>query len=398
MNFQELNLSRLLIEKLNTFQITEPTRIQKAVIPNILKGKDVLAISPTGTGKTEAFVLPVLHLLTVNKQSEHKTLILSPTRELAQQTYLRILNCTPSEVNINTISIFGGQSYEKQASELSTDPAIVVATPGRLLDLMDQKLIDLSAFKKVVIDEADELLQLGFMAALFRILGHLPANKQTLLFSATFPKELEELVPKILHQPFRFEVQNREAEQSQIHQYLLFVDKNDKKNLIKYLIDHYKIDAALIFTRTTHGVDRIVSDLQKHGLTAQGLYGDKSQAVRTAIVEDFKNRNFNFLVATDIASRGLHLDDLDHVINYEIPDTAEQYMHRIGRTARGIRDGYTYTFCDAEDNPNLIKLQIALKKNIPILSEHPYVLSWQKMLAHKELKSNSKRKGSKRKK
>ena len=398
MNFQELNLSKLLVEKLNTLQITEPTGIQKAVIPNILKGKDVLAISPTGTGKTEAFALPVLYLLTESKQSEHKTLVLSPTRELAQQTYLRILNCTPSEVNISTISIFGGQSYEKQAAELSTDPAIVVATPGRLLDLMDQKLIDLSAFKKVVIDEADELLQLGFMAALFSILGHLPTDKQTLLFSATFPKELEELVPKVLHQPFRFEVQNREPQQSQIHQYLLFVDKNDKKNLIKYLIDHYKIDTALIFTRTTHGVDRIVSDLQKHGLTAQGLYGDKSQAVRTATVEDFKNRNFNFLVATDIASRGLHLDDLDHVINYEIPDTAEQYMHRIGRTARGIRDGYTYTFCDAEDNPNLIKLQIALKKNIPILSEHPYVLSWQKMLAHKELKSNSKRKGSKRKK
>ncbi|SUJ22645.1 ATP-dependent RNA helicase rhlE [Sphingobacterium spiritivorum] len=368
MNFQELNLSKLLIENLNTLQITEPTGIQKAVIPNILKGKDVLAISPTGTGKTEAFVLPVLHLLTESKQSEYKTLVLSPTRELAQQTYLRILNCTPSEVNISTISIFGGQSYEKQAAELSTDPAIVVATPGRLLDLMDQKLIDLSAFKKVVIDEADELLQLGFMAALFRILGHLPADKQTLLFSATFPKELEELVPKVLHQPFRFEVQNRESQQSQIHQYLLFVDKNDKKNLIKYLIDHYKIDTALIFTRTTHGVDRIVSDLQKHGLTAQGLYGDKSQAVRTATVEDFKNRNFNFLVATDIASRGLHLDDLDHVINYEIPDTAEQYMHRIGRTARGIRDGYTYTFCDAEDNPNLIKLQIALKK------KHPYLI------------------------
>jgi len=392
LSFQELNISKKLIEKLDALKINIPTEVQRSAIPPTLQGKDVLAISPTGSGKTEAYSIPIINRFISENDTNRAVLVLSPTRELAIQTQQRMTMLVPDGTGIAILNIIGGQAYETQIESLNNQPQIIVATPGRLIDLLDQKEFELDRFDTIVIDEADEMLKLGFLTVLFQILGFLPRNRQTLLFSATFPKELKNECAKILRNPTQIQVTHKGHYQSGTHEHLLFVDKNDKKDLIRHLIEDQNMAQALIFTRTTHGVDRIVKDLISKGYSAQGLYGDKSQSTRNTILGDFKSGKFRFLIATDIASRGLHLEDLHYVINYELPDNAEQYTHRIGRVGRSSTVGCTYTFCDAEDNANLIKLQIELKKNIPILENHPHVLSWEKMLTHNQLAK--KRKGS----
>ncbi len=398
MSFKELNISKKIIERLDTLKISNPTEVQQLVIPLILNGKDVVAISPTGSGKTEAYSIPIINKLLSSVDRKSGVIILSPTRELALQTHQRIIKLVPQGYDIQLATIIGGQSYEMQIQAIEQEPPIIIATPGRLFDLINQQKLDLERFDTLIIDEADEMLQLGFLATVFQILGFLPKPRQTLLFSATFPKELEKECSKILQDPIQIQVTHKGHYQGQTNQYLLFVDKNDKKELIRYLIDEYNIQSALIFTRTIHGVDRIVKDLTNNGYSAQGLYGDKSQSVRNSIVNDFKADKFRFLVATDIASRGLHLDHLNYVINYELPDSAEQYTHRIGRVGRSNIEGYAYTFCDAEDNSALINLQINLQKTIPIMEQHPYVLSWQKMLSANQLTNKKKTSSNKKRK
>lgn len=375
LNFQDFIKHPILLQSLHKAGYTTATAIQMELIPAIETGENILAIAPTGSGKTEAFVIPLLLAQLNNTDSStKKVLILSPTRELAIQTNQRIERLT-EPLSVKSMAIYGGITYAQQQQELANNPAFIVATPGRLLDLHQQGFIDLSEIEAVVVDEADQMLELGFQQDIHQLLGLLATDAQRIFVSATLAPEIEKLAKKQLKSMREIRI---EEAKNLITEQLLFVDKNDKKDLIAYLLETFTLNQVLIFTRTTHAVDRIVKNLETKNIVAKGLYADKSQASREEIVRGFRAQEYPILVATDVATRGIDIPNLPAIINYEIPDNTATYLHRIGRTGRR-QAGTAFTFCDGEDNNKLIQLQIELKKSIPVYDQHPYPLSWQKM-------------------
>jgi len=379
MAFKKLDLIDPVLKALVAEGYTTPTPIQSQSIPLILERRDLLGCAQTGTGKTAAFAIPILQILYQQKQEERgprniKVLILTPTRELAIQIDESFAAYGKYTGLTHTV-IFGGVSQLQQTNILRRGVDILVATPGRLLDLISQGFIDLKYLKIFVLDEADRMLDMGFIHDVKRIITKLPAKRQTLFFSATMPPEIQKLANVLLTNPAKVEVTPASSTVDAIEQNLYFVDKKDKPALLLHLLRDENIVTALVFTRTKHGADKVVKFLHKANITAAAIHGNKSQNARQNALSNFKSGNTRVLVATDIAARGIDIDDLSHVMNFDLPNVPETYVHRIGRTGRAGNTGIAMTFCDAEERTELRDIQKLIGKNIPVIHEHPFPLS-----------------------
>ncbi len=376
MTFENLNLIEPILRAVKAEGYTEPTPIQEMAIPVLLEGKDLIGCAQTGTGKTAAFAIPILQLLS-KKQSPAAgkrhiaALIVTPTRELAIQIS-ESFTAYGKYTGLRHTVIYGGVSQNAQTNALKNGIDILIATPGRLLDLIDQRFIDLQEIRFFVLDEADRMLDMGFIHDVKKIITKLPAKRQSLFFSATMPLEIQKLAATILVKPVKVEIVPVIATTNLIKQSLYFVDKPDKRSLLIHLLKDKSIESALIFTRTKHGADRVSRDLVKAGIKASAIHGNKSQGARQDALNNFKNKRTRVLVATDIASRGIDVEQLSHVINYEIPNIPETYIHRIGRTGRAGVDGVALSFCDTEEKEYLKDIYKLISKHIPIVEDHPF--------------------------
>lgn len=375
MTFQELNLIAPLLDALKTQGYTNPTPIQEQAIPIVLEGKDLLGCAQTGTGKTAAFALPILQRLTnapSGRESRNiKTLILTPTRELAIQIDESFADYGRN-LSLRHLVIFGGVSQHSQVQGLKRGVDILIATPGRLLDLIGQGYVHLKDLSIFVLDEADRMLDMGFIHDVKRVVALLPKVRQTLFFSATMPQEIQKLSQSILHNPQKVEVTPESTTAEKVEQQLYFVDKNDKKKLLVHLLQDESVRSVLVFSRTKHGADKIVKDLHRSDIPAEAIHGNKSQNARQRALLHFKTGKARVLVATDIAARGIDVEALSHVINYDLPDVPETYVHRIGRTGRAGASGIAISFCDAEERDELKQIQKIINMQIPVVAEHPY--------------------------
>ncbi len=376
MSFEKLNLIKELDKALNQEGYTNPTPIQEKAIPIILQERDLLGCAQTGTGKTAAFAIPILQLLHLNPVIEKdkksiKTLIITPTRELAIQIG-ESFTAYGRYTNIEHTVIFGGVSYRPQRNALSKGIDVLIATPGRLIDLMNQGFIDLSNLKIFVLDEADRMLDMGFIHDVKKILKVIPKKRQSLFFSATMPRDIVKLAETILVKPVKVEVTPASTTAETIQQSMFFVDMVNKKDLLINLLKNKEIISALVFTRTKHGADKVVTFLKQNDITAQAIHGNKSQNNRQLALNNFKDGLTRVLVATDIAARGIDIDDLSHVINYEIPNIPETYVHRIGRTGRAGANGISLSFCSNEEKPFLRDIEKLISLTIPVVENHPY--------------------------
>ena len=379
MAFKKLELIEPILKALADEGYTTPTPIQQQSIPLILERRDLLGCAQTGTGKTAAFAIPILQILHEEKPQERgqkqiKALILTPTRELAIQID-ESFAAYGKYTGLKHAVIFGGVSQLHQTNQLQRGVDILIATPGRLLDLMSQGYIGLQHLKIFVLDEADRMLDMGFIHDVKRVIIKLPVKRQTLFFSATMPPEIQTLANVLLTNPSKVEVTPASSTVDAIDQSLYLVDKNNKPGLLLYLLKNKEIVTALVFTRTKHGADKVVKMLHKENITAAAIHGNKSQNARQNALSDFKNGRLRVLVATDIAARGIDIDDLTHVINFELPNVPETYVHRIGRTGRAGNTGIAISFCDHEEKTELKDIQKLITKNIPIVDSHPYPLS-----------------------
>ncbi|MDB5275602.1 MAG: rhlE 2 [Ferruginibacter sp.] len=379
MAFRKLELIEPILKALAEEGYTTPTPIQQQSIPLILERRDLLGCAQTGTGKTAAFAIPILQILHEEKSAvrgpKHiKTLILTPTRELAIQIGESFAAYGKYTGLTHTV-IFGGVSQTHQTNQLQRGVDILIATPGRLLDLMSQGYIGLQHLKIFVLDEADRMLDMGFIHDVKRVIIKLPAKRQTLFFSATMPPEIQTLANVLLTNPSKVEVTPVSSTVDAIEQSLYLVDKANKPGLLLYLLKDKAIVTALVFTRTKHGADKVVKLLQKENITAAAIHGNKSQNARQHALTNFKNGNLRVLVATDIAARGIDIDELTHVINFELPNVPETYVHRIGRTGRAGNTGIAISFCDHEEKTELKDIQKLIAKNLPVVDSHPYPLS-----------------------
>ena len=379
MAFKKLDLIEPILKALDAEGYTTPTPIQAQSIPLILEKRDLLGCAQTGTGKTAAFAIPILQLLHQQKPEERgpkniKVLILTPTRELAIQID-ESFAAYGKFTGLSHTVIFGGVSQLQQTNILRRGVDILVATPGRLLDLISQGFIDLKYLKIFVLDEADRMLDMGFIHDVKRIITKLPEKRQTLFFSATMPPEIQKLANVLLKNPAKVEVTPASSTVEAIDQSLFYVDKKDKPSLLLHLLKDEKIISALVFTRTKHGADKVVKFLHRNNITAAAIHGNKSQNARQNALSNFKNGNTRVLVATDIAARGIDIDDLSHVMNFELPEIPETYVHRIGRTGRAGNTGIAFSFCDADERAELKDIQKLIGKNIPVINEHPFPLS-----------------------
>ncbi len=379
MAFKKLDLIDPILKALVAEGYSTPTPIQAQSIPLILERRDLLGCAQTGTGKTAAFAIPILQILYQQKQEERgprniKVLILTPTRELAIQIDESFAAYGKYTGLTHTV-IFGGVSQQQQTNILRRGIDILVATPGRLLDLISQGFIDLKYLKIFVLDEADRMLDMGFIHDVKRIITKLPAKRQTLFFSATMPQEIQKLANVLLTNPAKVEVTPAASTVDAIEQNLFYVDKQNKPNLLLHLLKDEVILTALVFTRTKHGADKVVKFLHRANITAAAIHGNKSQNARQNALGNFKTGKTRVLVATDIAARGIDIDDLSHVINYELPNVPETYVHRIGRTGRAGNTGIAFSFCDADERTELKDIQKLICKNIPVVNEHPFPLS-----------------------
>lgn len=379
MAFRKLELIEPILKALADEGYTTPTPIQQQAIPLVLEQRDLLGCAQTGTGKTAAFAIPILQLLYQQKEQEKgrkniKALILTPTRELAIQID-ESFAAYGKYTGLSHMVIFGGVSQFHQTNQLKNGVDILVATPGRLLDLMSQGFIGLQHLKIFVLDEADRMLDMGFIHDVKRVIIKLPAKRQTLFFSATMPPEIQGLANVLLTNPAKVEVTPVSSTVEAIDQSLFHVDKINKASLLLYLLKNEKIVTALVFTRTKHGADKVVKILHKENITAAAIHGNKSQNARQHALTSFKNGSLRVLVATDIAARGIDIDELTHVINFELPNVPETYVHRIGRTGRAGNTGIAFSFCDAEEKTELRDIQKLIGKNIPVVDSHPYPLS-----------------------
>lgn len=375
MTFKELNISAPLLDALRSEGYESPTPIQQKAIPHILSGKDILGCAQTGTGKTAAYALPILQLLnpaSVGKGVRKiKALILTPTRELAVQID-ESFKAYGKNLQLKSTAIFGGVPQGSQVRILNGGIDILIATPGRLLDLMSQKYISLSDVSIFVLDEADRMLDMGFIHDMKKIVAKLPQKRQTLFFSATMPPEIQKLANTILHHPEEVKVNPVSSTVDTIKQSVYFVDRKDKRKLLAHILSDNAVSRSLVFTRTKHGADKLVKELYKVGIYAAAIHGNKSQGARQKALSDFKRNSIRVLIATDIASRGIDIDELPHVINYELPDVPETYVHRIGRTGRAGANGVAISFCDTEEVTELKGIQKLIGFKIPVTEHHPY--------------------------
>lgn len=376
MLFEQLNLITPILTALKEENYTTPTPIQQKAIPIVLSGRDLLGCAQTGTGKTAAFAIPVIQLMTLkpaptNFKKPIRTLVLTPTRELAIQI-AESFTAYGRHTNLKNVVIYGGVGQKPQTDALKAGVDILIATPGRLLDLMDQGYVKLDQIEFLILDEADRMLDMGFVHDVKKIIAKVPQKRQTLFFSATMPQEIVRLSSSILTNPEKVEVTPVSSTANTIRQELYFVDKGNKKQLLIHLLNDSSIITSLVFTRTKHGADRVAKDLVRAGVRAEAIHGDKSQTARQRALSNFKAKQTRVLVATDIAARGIDVDDLSHVINYEIPNIAETYVHRIGRTGRAGASGIAISFCDNEERAYVKDITKLIGKQIPIVEEHPY--------------------------
>ena len=373
MTFQELGLNEPILRALADQGYEQPSPIQAKAIPPALTGRDVLGCAQTGTGKTCAFAAPILQQLSGHKAQGRpiRALILTPTRELALQIQ-ESFEAYGKYLPLRSTVIFGGVGQAPQVERLKKGVDILVATPGRLGDLYGQKLIDLSRLEIFVLDEADRMLDMGFIHDVRRILGWLPAQKQTLFFSATMPPEVQGLVDSLLHNPARVAVNPISSPVEVIDQKLYYVDRGNKTRLLAALIRELDVKNALVFTRTKHGANKVAGDLVKAGISAAAIHGNKSQTARQQALADFKSGAVQVLVATDIAARGLDIEELSHVFNYNLPDVPETYVHRIGRTGRAGRGGTAISFCDINEKDELKAIEKLIGRAIPVVEGHPW--------------------------
>ena len=376
MTFNELNLSAPLLRAVAEAGYESPSPIQASAIPPVLAGRDLMGCAQTGTGKTAAFALPMLDRLTAapaKKKGAVRALILTPTRELALQIG-ESFELYGKYLNQRSTVIFGGVGQAPQVAALKKGVDVLIACPGRLNDLVGQGLIDLSHIEIFVLDEADRMLDMGFVHDVKKVIAKLPAQRQNLMFSATMPKEIEQLAAGILHDPAFVKVDPVSSTVDRIDQSLYFVEKGNKKFLLPWLIQNLKppVQNALVFSRTKHGADKIAKDLNKQGIPAAAIHGNKSQSARVAALEGFKAGNTKVLVATDIAARGIDISELSHVFNYDLPEVPETYVHRIGRTARAGADGTAVSFCAPEEQEYLAGIEKLNRRKIPVVSGHPW--------------------------
>lgn len=375
MTFENLALTQPILKALQKEGYTTPTPIQEQAIPVILKGNDLLGCAQTGTGKTAAFAIPIIQLLqeqiNPREQRSLKALILTPTRELAIQIG-ESFTAYGKFTSIKHAVIFGGVSQKAQTDALQAGIDVLIATPGRLLDLMNQKFVLLHKLSFFVLDEADRMLDMGFINDVKKVIAKIPARRQTLFFSATMPPEIAKLAESILTMPVKIAVTPVSSTVDTIEQSVYFVDKSDKKSLLNHLLKDASITSALVFTRTKHGADKVVKDLIKAGFTAEAIHGNKSQNARQRALKNFKSHETRVLVATDIAARGIDVEALSHVVNYELPNIPETYVHRIGRTGRAGLAGTAISFCDEEEKEYLRDIHKLIAIKIPTVSDHPY--------------------------
>jgi ATP-dependent RNA helicase RhlE len=376
LSFKNLNLIEPILKALETEGYTTPTPIQEQGIPVVLEGKDLLGCAQTGTGKTAAFAIPILQNLYNQKHEEKgawniKALILTPTRELAIQID-ESFAAYGKHTGLKHLVVFGGVSQFHQTNALRKGVDILIATPGRLLDLVEQRFISLQHIKMFVLDEADRMLDMGFIHDVKRIIAKLPAKRQTLFFSATMPAEISSLSKSILTNPVRIEVTPVSSTAEKVTQAVYFVEKNDKRSLLIHLLKDESIKSALVFARTKYGADKIAKELHRANIKSDAIHGNKSQAARQKALSNFKDGRIRVLVATDIAARGIDVDDLSHVINFEMPNVAETYVHRIGRTGRAGMSGIALSFCDVEEREYLRDINKLITQNIPVVEDHPF--------------------------
>lgn len=375
MTFTELQLKPVLLRALESLGYKTPTPIQSQAIPMILEGRDLLGCAQTGTGKTAAFSLPTLHrLMESGRRREARStrcLILTPTRELAIQIGQN-LEEYGAQTGLRHAVIFGGVNQNPQINAMKTGVDLLVATPGRLLDLMNQGFINLSTVEIFTLDEADRMLDMGFVKDVQRIIRKLPQKRQTLFFSATMAPEILRLAKEILHQPAQVSVTPVASTAETIRQHVLYMDKKDKMSAVIYLVDAYEMESCLVFTRTKHEADKVAKYLVKSGIEALAIHGNKSQNSRQNSLNLFAQRKIQVLVATDIAARGIDIDELAWVINFDIPADQESYVHRIGRTGRAGAKGSAFSLCTDEERGNLRDIQKLIKRDIPVLEGHPF--------------------------
>lgn len=377
MKFEQLGLIAPLLKALQTEGYTTATPIQQQAIPPVLQKRDLLGCAQTGTGKTAAFALPLLQLLQQEKRSngyKHiRALVLTPTRELASQIN-ESFAAYGKHLDLKHEVIFGGVSQHSQTIALRNGTDILIATPGRLLDLMNQGYVHLDFLETLVMDEADRMLDMGFIRDIRKILKELPAEKQTLFFSATMPPEISRLADSLLVDPVKVSVTPVSTTAEKINQAIYMVAKKDKTALLLHLLKESNIKRGLVFTRTKHGADKIAKDLNKANVYADALHGNKSQTARERALYNFKNGRLKVLVATDIAARGIDVDNLTHVINFDLPNVPETYVHRIGRTGRAGAEGIAFSFCDAEERTYLKDINKVTAQFIPVVEDHPFKL------------------------
>ena len=401
MSFEKINLIKPIQKALAEEGYTIPTPIQRQAIPIILEKKDLLGCAQTGTGKTAAFAVPILQILYNEKIEDDKkrtihALIVTPTRELAIQIG-DSFSAYGKHTGLKNVVVFGGVPQKAQTDRLKAGVDILIATPGRLLDLMNQNHISLQHIKLFVLDEADRMLDMGFINDVKKIISKLPSKRQSLFFSATMPAEIVKLANTILHNPIKVEVTPESPTVEAIQQGIYYVAKSDKKALLIHLLKNPSIISALVFTRTKHGADNVAKVLNKANIKAEAIHGDKAQNARQRALTNFKTKQTRVLVATDIAARGIDIDELSHVINFEIPNIPETYIHRIGRTGRAGLGGVALSLCDSEERAYLKEINKLISKPIPVIENHPYVLTewvWEnpKQLVNKEDSAKTKTK------
>ena len=379
--FKNLNIIEPILKALAGEGYIKPTTIQERTIPAILEGRDVEGCAQTGTGKTAAFAVPILQLLYSSRKSGQgsrrtagrvSALVLAPTRELALQIS-ESFTAYGKHTGIKNTVVFGGVSQKSQTDALRSGIDILVATPGRLLDLMQQKFVSLQDVKYLVLDEADRMLDMGFGKDVNRIISKIPKERQTMLFSATKSEEISKLMDSLLVNPVKVAVTPVSSTIEVISQEVYMVDKKNKKPLLVDLLKGNPADSVLVFSRTKHGANKITEDLIKSGILAQAIHGNKSQNARQQALRNFKEKKIRVLVATDIAARGIDVEELPLVINFDLPDVPETYVHRIGRTGRAGAEGAAISFCDQEEKDMLKEIQKVISKKIPVVEDHPYV-------------------------
>jgi len=382
MHFSDLQLIEPLLRAVAEEGYTEPTPIQQQAIPHVLAGRDLLACAQTGTGKTAAFALPILQRLSAPASTHPapasrsparrpiRVLVLTPTRELAAQIG-ESFTVYGKHLRLRSTVIFGGVGQGNQERALAAQPDILVATPGRLLDLCQQGKVSFRDLEVFVLDEADRMLDMGFIHDVRRVIALIPQRRQTLFFSATMPPDIIELSARILTDPARVAVTPIASTAEKIEQHVYFVDKNNKRALLEHLLGDAAIERVLVFTRTKHGANRVAEGLVRARISAEAIHGNKSQGARERALAGFKKGTTRVLVATDIAARGLDIDAVTHIINFDLPDVPESYVHRIGRTARAGASGIAYSFCDSEERSMLVAIERLIRMRIAVVPDHP---------------------------